>query len=134
MEELNDAELLSATGWAGVPTARIVARAAAATACVLALDSNGGQGARPYVTIEMLTRTDGHPWQSVGDCGPIHGGESGWFEGHAYAVGRADAGSDRVLVRLGDEVLERPVEVDGWWAAIAPAEYPPGSVEAVVGP
>lgn len=133
-DELSDVELLSAAGWDGVPTARILARAATATACVLALDSNGRLGARPYVTIEMLTREDGQEWKSVGDWGPVDGGESGWFEGHAYAVGRAGVGSARVLVRLGDEIFERPVEVDGWWAAIVPAEYPLESFEAVVGP
>ena len=131
-DPLGDEQLLSAAGWSGVPSARILARAATSTACVLALDSNGGQGGRTYVTVEMLARTDGQAWESIGDWGPADGGGTGWFDGHAYAIGHVGHGIERVLVQIAGEVVERLVKPDGWWAAITATRHPTSDPVEVV--
>jgi hypothetical protein len=66
----SDRELLVAGGWGDVPSARILAKASEDDFCAVVLDSNGAQGALPYVTVEFFMRQKDGSWSSLGDFGP----------------------------------------------------------------
>ena len=121
---IGDAELLELSGWSGVPTARVLAKAVGAEAAVFVLDSNGGLGGTPYETIELLVRDGSGAWTSDGDLGPAAGGGAGWFHGHCYAYGQAADDVRKVVLALSGEVVECEVQLEGWWIGIVRSPSP----------